>query len=295
MKVVNNNPYDVTLYASVMDFSAQGEEGQGKLTPIVRTEGESARMLASWIDVSPDSFVVPREQSREVPFTVRIPQDAPPGGHYAAILIGTAPAGGASNGPTISVSSLISSLLFVRIKGDIIEKGYIQSFRADRTVYLESEPEVRFALKFTNNGTVHVQPRGDIRITDIWGEVATIPINQDTAFGNVLPGGTRVYDASWRGSAGWYKAVATVTFGDEEHQNESGAASFIIIPLRPLLVFGAGLIALIGIIALLVRAYVRRSLAATMRSLRVSRKHMPRADVPPETRDGGVIDLRHKQ
>ena len=272
LKVVNSNPYDITLYASVMDFAAGGERGQGKLTPIVRREGgEASNTLAEWIEVSQEPFVVPKGTSREVAFAVHIPANASPGGHYAAILVGTQSLGGVQDGPSISVSSLISSLFFVRIKGEVVEKGDINSLRSDHWAYFNQSPEVKLALQFENRGNVHLQPKGEIVITTMWGnEVGKIPINENTNFGNVLPGSTRTYDFVWQGDGsmfdfGLYRAVATVTFGEDGHQNTDATASFWIIPIKPLLYSLGGLLALVLIVAFLIRGYIRRSLAAHTR------------------------------
>ena len=56
-------------------------------------EGEDVT-LAEWFTITREAVVVPREQSKEVPFSVRVPFEASPGGHFAAILVGTKRAGG---------------------------------------------------------------------------------------------------------------------------------------------------------------------------------------------------------
>src|SRR5262245_38232469 len=49
IKVVNSNPYDITVYATVMNFTGQGEEGQGALTPVTEQDPEvTPYTLASW-------------------------------------------------------------------------------------------------------------------------------------------------------------------------------------------------------------------------------------------------------
>jgi len=124
LKVVNTNLYDLTVYASVMDFQANGEEGKGKFIPLIESlEGNNNRSLASWIEISPEPIFVPREKSAEVPFTVRLPANAEPGGHYAAILIGTRPLNDQTAGAVIRVSSLVSSLILARVNGEVKEAG----------------------------------------------------------------------------------------------------------------------------------------------------------------------------
>ena len=94
LKVVNNNSFDVTYYTQVVDMQANGENGQSKFIPLV---DESQRptyqsfALARWIQLSPDPILIKAGQTGSVPFTVNVPSNAEPGGHYAAILVGTEP------------------------------------------------------------------------------------------------------------------------------------------------------------------------------------------------------------
>ncbi len=265
LKVVNTNPYDLTLYASTMNFEASGEVGQGKFIPLVRDDPEAASItLAHWIEIESGPFLVPREKSIEIPFSVRIPQNAPPGGHYAAILVGTRPPREVEKGASIQVSSFVSSLIFVRIKGEVVESGDIREFFSEHTFY--QKPDVTFTLRFENKGNVHLQPQGDITIYNMWGkERGKIPINQKTDFGNVLPKSVRKFVFEWQGEesffeAGRYKAVATLTYGKEARQNISQTTYFWVVPLTPVAGILGGLALFILIMTLAIRAYIKRAL-----------------------------------
>ncbi len=262
LKAVNTNPYDVTLYASVMNFESSGEEGQGKFTPLVDQNQEAnPNTLARWIEVSREPIFVPKGTSAEIPFSIRIPEDAPPGGHYAAILVGLEPAGDAS-GPTIRVSSYVSSLFFVRIKGDVREEGGIREFRTNQSRY--ESAKVDFTLRFENTGTVHVRPAGSVIIYDMWGkERGRVALNEKTDFGNVLPKSTRKFLLSWEGESRWWdfgrhRAIVTLAYGAEARQNVSDTTYFWIVPLKPLGVAMGGIAAFTLFVVWAIRVYVRR-------------------------------------
>ena len=111
---------------------------------------------------------MPRSGAVDVPFSIVVPPDASPGGHYAAILIGT---GAPSVQPGISqvgVSSFISALIFVRVSGAVHESAAIQEFSTDRSFY--ENPDVRFTLQVKNNGDVHVRPVGIVQIYNVFGK-----------------------------------------------------------------------------------------------------------------------------
>lgn len=307
VKVVNVNPYDLTVYASLVNFEPSGEEGRGKLTPVIGGDPQTqANTLATWIEVTKEAITVPKESSAEVPFTVRIPADAPPGGHYAAILIGTQPLGGAAKGATIQVSSYVTSLFFVRVNGEVIEAGGIQKFSADRTLY--GKADVTFTLRFENRGNVHLQPQGYITIANVWGkEVAMISINERTEFGNVLPKSARKFTFSWQGDigllgAGIYRAVATLAYGQEARENVSAMAYFWVIPPVPTALTFGGIIGLLSLVTSVTRISIRRALQREAKAIGYSSprevsiiRPQPRAtqlETFSQPLRSGVIDLR---
>lgn len=243
--VVNTNAYDITVYARPVDFAPTGEEGRGEfLKPMSDLNGStSPDALSGWIAVSREGFVVPRDQTLTIPFTVAVPENAPPGGHYAAIMV-TNQAGDPEKG-TINVASAIASLVFLSVAGDVEEVGVIRDFYPDKV--FNTTPEASFTLRFENKGNVHLKPVGNIVITNMWGRPrGTIEIGGKNEFGNVLPGSVRKFNFTWRGDdteldIGRYKAITTLSFGSEGRQNISRTISFWVVPVVPLLKIMGGL------------------------------------------------------
>lgn len=268
VKVVNNNAFPLTVYVSPLNFEAEGESGQGKFIPRIEEtdeEGGKGLTLASWITVSEDAFVIPPEQTISVPFAVTVPIDASPGGHYAALLIGNSPEKeSVDEGPRVSVSSQISSLLFVNIAGDVVEDAHIRDFYTEKFLY--QTQEATFFLRFENKGNVHLRPQGDILILNMWGkERGSIPVNQKTEFGNVLPGSTRKFVFEWKGEQnifeiGRYKAIATLTYGTAVKQNTDHITYFWVVPVVPVLSIVGTLGAFILFMVWALRRYIRNAL-----------------------------------
>jgi hypothetical protein len=264
LKVVNSNNRTLALNVRAMDFQATGESGRGKFLPRPDTAaGTSTHSLARWIELPKKRITVGANESVQVPFSVSVPDNAEPGGHYAAILVGTGDiAADATTG--LNVSSFVSSLLLTRIQGDINEAGRIREFTTDAQLY--QKQDASFTLRFQNDGNVHLQPRGSITISNMWGKQrGTIEINPRTAAGNVLPETTRAFTYSWSGEGnpfdiGRYSAVATVTYGSDSKKNTSARTSFWVIPLTPIAVGLGTILALVGAIVWMVKRYIRRAL-----------------------------------
>ena len=262
VKVINNNPYELTVYASVVNFAPQGETGEGKFVPVFE-EVTNGSTLAEWITISDAPLVIPPEKSMQIPVRVEVPPDATPGGHFAAILVGTRPLD-ADASFQVRTSQLVSSLFFVRIAGDVEENASIREFRIART-FVDS-PEATFEVRFENKGNVHIQPQGEIVITNMWGkERGIIPINHQTHFGNVLPQSIRKFEFTWKGEQsfsdiGLYKAALTLSYGEGNKQFLTSNAYFYVIPVKALLVLLGSLLIIVLLVRWMIKAYVRRML-----------------------------------
>lgn len=262
VKVVNSNPYPITVYAEVVNFSPKGEEGQGKFVPIFNG-GQEGTTLAEWIDVIGGPYIIPAEQSKEVPFIVQVPDNAAPGGHFAAILIGTQPLD-SDDEVLVQTSQVVTSLFFVRIAGDIVEKANIRQFSVEN--WFVETPSSEFILRFENKGNVHIQPRGDITIYNMWGkERGVIPINKQTHFGNVLPESVREFYFRWEGERsftdiGRYSAEVVLSYGEDGHKTVDAKTFFWVVPVKSGLITFGIVIGFILFVTWAIKLYVRRML-----------------------------------
>ena len=306
LKIVNNNSYAVTYYAQVMDMQASGEDGQSKFIPLVDEANDPTLQtyaLAGWVTIPPAPISVPPGASADLPFTVAIPQNAEPGGHYAAILVGTQPGGLNASGTLMKVSSYVSSLLFVNIKGNVVESGRIREFLTSQELY--QTPQADFSLRFENTGNTHVRPQGDITIYNMWGKQrGQVLINQaaDNEFGNVLPSSIRRFEFQWQGDdnpfdIGLYSAVVTLAYGQESKQSATATTYFWVVPVVPVASTLGVFILFILLMVWFIRRYIRRALMLEQKRLGLSTpqapipvSHMVEALIEPIRE--GVIDLR---
>jgi hypothetical protein len=154
LKVINTNTFPLQLYVEPAHFAATGERGQGTVVPI-RDIPEHESLLVHWIRAEEPSIVVPPGESRDIPFTVAVPDDASPGSHFAALQVSTVPPD-VTNAAGLSTAQVISSLLFVRVAGDVTEAASVRSFTAEHS--FGTEPSTQLSLRIQNDGNVHVQP-----------------------------------------------------------------------------------------------------------------------------------------
>ena len=268
IRVVNTNGGDLPVKATVMGFTASDDEGHGTFVDPATLAGDPDA-LTNWIVVSDPSVVVPRGGSADVPFTIVVPHDASPGGHYAAILIGTASPAAADAGSYVGVSSYISALIFVRVSGDVKEEGSVQEFSTDKSLYQDSN--VNFTIRFANTGDVHLRPAGDVTIYNAFGKVrGKVDVNQAGDLGYVLPSSTRLFNVSWSGGSslldiGPYTAVVTLAYGDNGEKSTSATATFWILPIANIVEVLLGVLLVGGLFVFAMKRFMKGMLAREMR------------------------------
>lgn len=303
VKIINSNPYELEVYIDVVNFEAQGESGQGKFIPLVESELKG-NTIAEWLSVKHETLKIPSEQSIQVPFSISVPSDAPPGGHFAAILVGTKSINNDEKQTKVETSQVVTSLVFLRVAGDVLEQGSIREFRS--TKLISESPKVTFELRFENKGNVHIQPQGDIKIFNMWGqERGVIPVNRQTMFGNVLPKSVRKYSFTWSGQwsmadMGRYTAVATLAYGQDSKQFASSETNFWVIPWKILSLVLLVVIGFVVLVSWAIKLYIRKMLAIAGVSPEL---HNVKQHVRPSKRsqvsvvapiEAGILDLSYR-
>jgi hypothetical protein len=254
LRLINSNSFPLELSVAVQNFSP-GPDGA---TPqFMDPDVDDQSLFANWIETD-TSIIVPPEQTYELPIQVSVPADAEPGGHFAALLVSTNSAN--SGGTSVGTAQAISSLLFLRVAGDVSEIASIRSFRT--TDYLVANPEATVELRVKNSGNVHIQPQGEIVLYNMWGqERGIIPINKQSAFGNVLPDSIRTYRFTWTGEwsitdIGRYTVEAALVYGSTGKKTIYDQTYFWFIPIQWLLLVVLFIVGFILLLRWAIRAYI---------------------------------------
>ncbi|MBI2100860.1 MAG: hypothetical protein HYT47_02470 [Candidatus Vogelbacteria bacterium] len=201
IKLSNASSEDVQLAIKVEDFvPLAGAEG---LQFVGRAEGVTT--VRDWISIRGDqSLIFKQGETRDITYDIITPPDAEPGSHFGVIFF---KATRLNSAEPLKIGTQVGTLVFITVPGNRLQQGKILGFSAPR--FVERGP-VRFKIKFTNTGTVHFEPRGSIRISNLFGrKVGDVPI-EGTA---VLPSGVREWEIAWPNQElllGRYTAAAAV-------------------------------------------------------------------------------------
>jgi hypothetical protein len=247
IKVTSGEGQD--LYAYPVDFGVDPtEHGTPQFEFEDNQKHARSYSIASWIKVTDDPISFEEGEKKIVPFVVIVPEDAEAGSHFGALIFSTRPMLDEDSG--VSVAGEIGTLILLRVSGDIIESGYLDSFVKDKAWY--EKPPVDLTTRFKNTGNVHLRPIGNLEIYSIFGKkIDNLPVNDN--LGSVLPDSYRKFENAWDPShsrlipiMGRFKVMVLLTFA--AGQTATKTVSFWIIPYKWLIiVFSAIVLLVVGV------------------------------------------------
>ncbi len=184
MVLTNESEGTTTYYSSFSNFEASGESGNPSFV-------DAKNDLGSWMSAD-NAVTINANSSKTVYFSIKIPSDAEPGGHFAAIFWGLAP-----NKPgAVSIGARTGLLVLLSVNGDVKENAGLIDFSVkDKKIWHTTLP-VSFTYRFKNDGGDRVKPVGKITMHDIL-YIPEDKINANPSEGNILPSSTRRFDITW--------------------------------------------------------------------------------------------------
>jgi hypothetical protein len=221
VKITNESESPITLYTSSEDFTAWDETGQPKfLKPEDQEFPELS--LSNWIELNEKNITLSPFETKEVNFTIKVPKNWEPGGHYGAVFFSP----WIQSWVEVGFAKRIWVLVLINVPGDTIiswnlEKVEIWAFENEifNTKSSFDTLPIVFKSQFKNEWNIHLKPRWKIELIDeewnvlknVWKEtlkstngtfiweklVDYVPIN--SVEWNVLPKSTRAFQSLWEG------------------------------------------------------------------------------------------------
>jgi len=211
--------------------------------------------LASWLEAIPSEALLEAGEAATIQIKISVPEDAEPGGHYAAIFWGSAPPSRVGGG--VGIVARVASLVLLDVSGDVIEAVNLTNFGVSKK--LSNHLPVSFGYSLENKGTVHAQPAGEVVIKNFWGKtITTLKVNPRGY--NVLPGTSRnLPTADWLPEGGvpkiegqgflsdlareragfalgYYRALLNLEYGRGEIKTLQASVGFWVFPWRLIVV-----------------------------------------------------------
>ena len=201
--------------------------------------------LRDYISIPHMEFELQHNERAHIPVTVSLPIDAEPTGHYGSVLVSTisrdAQASDESDtSPSSAIKSRIGTLFFITTPGVTDVAGALQSFQTVPESSLFFEGPINFGLVYENTGSVHLNPYGEVNITNMLGDQVGF-MELDPWFS--LPQSLRTREVQWDREflIGRYTAVALINRGYDDVVDEM-SVTFWVMPWKLMVVLFSGLL-----------------------------------------------------
>jgi hypothetical protein len=193
--------------------------------------------LESWITFSKDTFSIEPNQTIKVPYSIAVPADATPGGHYAVLFAETQPPESTGDTNSVQRKKRIGSLVYATVNGTYQMGG---TFKDIRTPGLQFKSPLRSELNVENTGNSDFSVETVFAVSDIFGSRKYT----DTKAYQLLPKTERKLVFSWDTSPsfGLYEVTVSAKFLDKQTTKTSYV---LMAPLAFYMIFVVGLLVLI--------------------------------------------------
>lgn len=197
--------FDFEVYAS--PYGVRGENYDPEFT-----ESKPNRDVYKWVRFSQTDFSIEPGQKREVNYTLDIPADATPGGHYGVIFAETKARAIGNTG--VERQKRVGQVIYATINGNYKSEGKLDNFILP---FWQTKPPMISSARVTNTGNVDFETEVKTVAKDMFGRTKY----EYTGDPIVLPDTTRLIEMKWEKAPtfGLFNVSQNIKFLGKEHTN----------------------------------------------------------------------------
>ncbi len=248
--IITNRISDDRVFTLTVDDITGSTDGSSSVSLTNGVRGPYS--IRDYISFPENSITLDLGERARIPVTIKIPQDAEPGGLYGSVLVSTdRTSESGPNGSRTPIMARIGSLFFVTIDGAVERSGKLTGIAAiDGKSWYEKGP-INLGISYENTGSVHLNPYGELSIRNMFGEEVGF-VELEPWF--VLPKSLRTREVAWDREFlfGRYVITARVNRGYDDVVDEM-STTFWVLPWKITL----GTFAVLFIIIFSIRAFFR--------------------------------------
>ena len=124
--------------------------------------------IVDWVTVAEPRGTLGPNETKEIHYTVSVPEDAPGGGQYAVILIGSEEqdSSSASGGNGMNIKNIyqMGSIIYAQVEGETIRAGSIDK---NEIAGFVAEMPIKTLVELTNNGNIHETAKIGVKVNNV--------------------------------------------------------------------------------------------------------------------------------
>lgn len=242
---------DFHYVMSVSPYSVTGEDYDVDFATVTnRSE------IVKWIKISEPTGSVKPNETKEVEFTITVPEDAAGGGQYALIAVSSNETATATEGVAVNNVFELASIVYATVSGETKHEGEILENNVPGFVV---KTPVTLSALISNNGNVHEDATFVISVSNAFTGQVILPTEDNEGRYNelIMPDTTREITREINNlpALGIIKINQTIYYLGDVKTVEKNV---IICPIWFMLLLGVTILAIIGAIVGTVLKHKRR-------------------------------------
>ncbi len=245
ISVANRISDDRTFELAVEDVAGSVDSSQ---SVVLLGDATGPYTVKDYISFPEKTFTLGLGERARIPVTVTMPPNAAPGGYYGSVLVSTVRTDDSATQGTARapVVARVGTLFFITVPGEVERAGALKELSLKNQQWWYEKGPIDFTLLYENTGSVHLNPYGELRIANMFGEeVGFTELEPWFA----LPKSLRSREVTWDRELllGRYVATAAINRGYDDVIDEARVV-FWVLPWKVVAgVFGAIFIIVFGL------------------------------------------------
>ena len=253
MTVTNRITNGRTFSLAVEDMSGSADASEAV---VLLGDQSGPYTLKDYISFPSKTFKLDLGERAQIPVSITMPINAEPGGYYGAVLVSTVQDNTERKTDSIAKSPIIArigTLFFITVPGEADIAGSVTDVSTKNNQWWYQRGPIDFGILFENTGSVHLNPYGEVQVTNMLGENVGF-VELEPWF--VLPKSLRLREVTWDRELllGRYTITTKVNRGYNNIVDEN-TIHIWVLPWKLLLGIFAGLVVLILVVRFFLRSF----------------------------------------